>query len=172
MSKRFISVNPKDISENAIKLIGHDWMLLTSGTKDKMNAMTVSWGGIGVLWHKPVIYVVVRPQRYTFELMEQNEFFSLSIFAEQYRHILNTCGTKSGRECNKIVESGLTPLFTGNGVPYFEQARLVFECRKMYYSDVDPKNFIDIDIDKNYPNKDYHRMYFAEITHCFVEGDK
>lgn len=167
--KRFTVINPKDLNENAIKLIGTDWMLLSVGSPEKYNAMTISWGGIGVLWHKPMVNVVVRPQRYTYGLMEENEYFALSVFGEQHRHILNLCGTKSGRECDKMAESGLVTLFTPNNVPYFEQARLVFECRKMYYSDINPDNFVDADIDKNYANKDYHRMYFGEITRCLVE---
>lgn len=151
------------IDENVFKLIGSDWMLITAGTKESFNTMTASWGGLGVLWHKPVSYIFVRPQRYTYEFLEGNKSYSLSFFDEKYKKALSLCGTKSGRDIDKVKEAGLTPVVSDNGIVHFSEAKLVLECSKLYYQDIDPENFIDKSINEIY-NNDFHRMYIGEIT--------
>lgn len=159
----FSKTDLNKIDENVFKLIGSDWMLITSGTKDSFNTMTASWGGMGVLWHKPVSYIFVRPQRYTYEFLEKNKTYSLSFFDEKYRKALNICGTKSGRELDKVKEAGLTPEVSENGIVHFAEAKLVLECSKLYFQDINPANFLDPSINTIYDN-DYHRMYIGEIT--------
>lgn len=151
------------IDENVFKLIGSDWMLITAGEKDSFNTMTASWGGMGVLWNKPVSYIFVRPTRYTYEFLEKNKSFSLSFFDETHRKALSVCGTKSGRDTDKVKEAGLTPVVSENGIVHFDEAKLVLECSKIYYQDIDSSNFLDPVIEGFY-NKDYHRMYIGEIT--------
>lgn len=85
-------------------------MLVTAGNAEKFNMMTASWGGLGFLWNRPVAFVFIRPQRYTFDFVERNEGFTLSFFGEEYRKVLQLCGTKSGREIDKVAETKLTPL--------------------------------------------------------------
>ena len=118
----YYAVLPEQIQDNPFKLIGKDWALVTSGTKDSFNTMTVSWGGVGVMWGKPVAFTFIRPQRHTFGFIENNNYFTMSFFDEEYRDALNFCGTKSGRDDDKPKETGLTPAFTEDGIPYFEQA--------------------------------------------------
>jgi len=163
-------IRPEELSENVFKLIGSDWMLITAGPPEEHNTMTASWGGFGVIWNKKVCFCVIRPTRHTYGFIEKAENFTLSFFDESYRNSLQFCGTKSGRDVNKAQETGLTPT-TGTlpGTTYFAEARLVIECRKLYYQDIDPANFLDPDIDKNYPEKDYHRMYIGEIVECRVK---
>lgn len=163
MSNDFRLIKANEITDNAFSLIGKDWMLITSGTTESYNTMTASWGGLGVLWNKNVCYVFIRPTRYTYEFMEKNDTFSLSFFSEEWRDALNFCGKKSGRVVDKAKETGLIPFEGKNKTVGFEQARLVIECRKLYFQDIDPKNFVDPTLDKNYPQKDYHRMYVGEI---------
>ena len=115
-------IEPKDINENVIRLIGDEWMLVTAGDREKFNMMTASWGSMGFLWNKPVVMVFVRPQRYTFEFSEKRDTFTLSFFDERYRRALNVCGSVSGRDTDKVKESGLTPYFTEAGNPAFEEA--------------------------------------------------
>lgn len=162
----FKSISPESVSDNVFKLVGKDWMLITAGREGKFNTMTASWGGVGVLWNKAIAWCVVRPNRYTYEFIEREEIFTLSFFEEKYRSILNICGTKSGREIDKIKETELTPVPTASKGVYFAEARLVLECRKIYFQDIDPKNFLVPSISSNYPNKDYHRMYIGEIITC------
>lgn len=160
-------IRPEELTDNVFKLIGSDWMLITAGPPEEHNMMTASWGGFGVIWNKNVCFCVIRPTRHTYRFAEKAENFTLSFFDESYKKTLQFCGTESGRDINKSQETGLTPTAgTLPGTTYFAEARLVIECRKLYHQDIDPANFLDPDIDKNYPEKDYHRMYIGEIVEC------
>ena len=168
MSK-FNSINPQDFNTSAFKTIGTDWLLVTAGTTEKSNTMTASWGGFGILWGKPVVYLVIRPQRYTKEFVDANERFSVSVLPNDYRKVLSYLGTVSGRDEDKIEKSGLTLEFD-EGVPFFAEADTYMICRKMAAQPVEPEHFIDPDIDsKWYPDKDYHIMYIAEIEKLAVK---
>ena len=165
METGFQTLDPESVQDNVFKLIGKDWMLITAGTRESFNTMTVSWGGMGVLWDKKVCFAFVRPTRYTFEFLEKSEVYTFSFLEEQYRDILMYCGTKSGRDVNKVIETNLTPIF-GNGTVFFAEARLVMECRKIYVQDITPGNFLDQTMNEYYPKKDYHRIYVGEIIRC------
>jgi len=167
--KKFISHKPSSIQENTFSLIGDEWMLVTAGDIKSFNTMTASWGGFGILWHKPVVFCFVRPQRYTYEFMERYDHFTLSFFDRKYHDALMYCGSKSGRDVDKIKATDLTPIESEKGCVYFEQAKLVIECRKIYYNDLDPDNFIDKKFLNEYPSKDYHRMYIGEVINCLRE---
>jgi flavin reductase (DIM6/NTAB) family NADH-FMN oxidoreductase RutF len=162
-------IAPELISENVFKLIGQDWMLISAGVQGHCNPMTANWGGFGILWYKPVTFTFVRPHRYTFEFMEKYGYYTLCFFAEQYRDMLNECGSKSGREMDKIKVNNLTPAYTENGSVYFTQARLVIECRKLHSQFLDEAGFHDPKIPEAvYPKKDFHRIYIGEIVQCLV----
>ncbi|MBU1692831.1 MAG: flavin reductase family protein [Verrucomicrobia bacterium] len=154
----------EDFRENPFTLIGQGWMLITAGTREKFNTMTASWGGLGHLWDKYVAFIFVRPSRYTFEFLEKAEAFTLSFFDEKWRDKLLLCGTESGRNVDKVKKTGLSPVATKNGTVYFEQARLVIECRKIAFTDLDPKHFLDPAIHDFYEGPDYHRIYIGEIA--------
>jgi len=166
MSEDFEIIKPEQINENAIKLIARDWLLITAGNQNSFNTMTASWGGLGFLWNKPVVFIFIRPQRYTYEFIEKEEFFTIQVFEKKYRDILNFCGSHSGRDVDKIEKTGLRPFNSEKGNIYFEQASLQMECRKLYFDDIDPERFLDKELLKNYPKKDFHRMYVGEITEC------
>jgi flavin reductase (DIM6/NTAB) family NADH-FMN oxidoreductase RutF len=166
--KAFKEISPLEIPGNPIHLIGKEWMLITAGTPEHFNTMTASWGSMGELWFKPVSFCFVRPQRYTYEFLEKGDSFTLSFFEEKHKPQLNFCGSRSGRETDKAGECGFTPRAADNGSVYFEEARLVLECRKLYFQDMDPANFLDGSIMKNYPNNDFHRMYIGEITRALI----
>lgn len=163
----FKETRPELLTDNPFKLIGSDWMLITAGTPESCNTMTASWGGLGVLWERKVATCFIRPTRYTFEFAERSAYFTLSFFGEPYRKALTYCGTHSGRNEDKIKESGLTPAKEG-GFIYFSEARLVLACRKIYSQDINPGRFLDPKIGDMYPQKDYHRMYIGEIEKCLV----
>ena len=159
----FTRIDPKELNQNVFTLIGDQWMLITAGTREKCNTMTASWGGLGVLWGKPVATVYIRPQRYTLEFVEREEKFTLAFFGEAYRKALALCGSKSGRDIDKVKECGFT-VETADGAPYFAEADLVLVCKKAYWQDMDPTHFLDGEIDgKWYPEKDYHRIFIGEI---------
>ncbi len=161
-------INIRELNDNFVKMISNDWALLTAGTKDNFNTMTVSWGGIGELWNKDVCFVFVRPQRYTYEFMENNDYFSLSFFGGEYKKQLGICGSKSGRDTDKIAETGFTPIGYENAVG-FEQAKVNIVLKKLAYQDMKPDGFVDEKIMGNYSNNDFHRIYVGEIIKVEVE---
>jgi flavin reductase (DIM6/NTAB) family NADH-FMN oxidoreductase RutF len=165
----FKEIKPEALDQSAFQLIGNDWMLVTAEAEGKINAMTASWGGLGVLWKKNVAYVVIRPQRYTKDLIDQAATFSLTFYEESFRKTLSYLGTVSGRDEDKIAKSGLT-LRHLEGTPYFEEARVVMRCKKLYAQDLAPESFIDTQLmNEIYPTKDFHTLYIAEITQVFVK---
>ena len=118
--------------EDALNLIGKQWMLVTAGTSEKFNTMTASWGGLGWLWNKPVAFVFIRPERYTHGFIEASDCMTLSFYGEEYREALKICGTKSGRDSDKVAATGLTPEELESGNMTFGEARLTRDCRKLF----------------------------------------
>lgn len=166
----FQAVNPKEINENAIQLIGDKWMLVTAGDSARFNMMTASWGCMGYLWNKPVVFIFIRPERYTYGFIEENPSFTLSFFGPKYREALKICGTVSGRDVNKVEESGLTPYFTPSGNVSFNEAYLVLECKKLYAEPLNPEAFIDKEIlASKYSEEEggLHKVYVAEIVNAW-----
>jgi flavin reductase (DIM6/NTAB) family NADH-FMN oxidoreductase RutF len=170
-SLNYTQIQPFSIEGNLIKMIASDWMLVTAGDKQKFNTMTANWGGAGYLWNKPVVFVFVRPERYTYQFMESSDGFTLSIFDETYRAALNLCGSKSGRDCDKVAEAGLTPHFTELGYPVFREAALVLECRKLFAHTLTKNDFLDNEpLKTHYSTKGgIHKMYIAEIVKVWVK---
>lgn len=158
------NIDPKQITKNPFAMIGDQWMLITAGTAESCNTMTASWGGVGVLWQAPVATCYVRPQRYTKQFLDEQEYFTLTFFPEEYRDALKLCGSKSGRDVDKVKECGFTVKTAACGAPYFEEAELVVVCRKRYVQDFDPAAIPEDVKQKQYPNSDYHTMYIGEIV--------
>ena len=158
---------PVDLSSfrvNAIDIWLKHWFLLTAGTPEKFNCMTVAWGSIGGMWHKPFVQVVVRPTRYTYEFMNQSDDFTLSAFPDDFHKALMQLGSVSGRDTDKIEAADLTPepaLQVQS--PTFAEDELVIECRKIYWQDMQPENFMADYIGSCYSGEDYHRIFFGEI---------
>lgn len=167
----FVRVAPEALTDNVFRAIGQGWMLITAGTADGFNPMTASWGGMGILWGKPVAFAFVRPQRFTFGLMEAGSHYSLTFFDEAYRDVLNFCGTRSGRDVDKVAETGLTPISGSTGAMLFKEARLALECRKLYAQDLTEASFVDTAIvGQAYAAGDFHRMYVGEIVRVWEKG--
>ncbi len=153
----------EDLMMNPFTLIGKEWMLISAGTEQKFNMMTASWGGLGVFWGRNVSSVYIRPQRYTLEFVNGQDYYALNFFDEPYRKALAYCGAHSGRDVNKTKETGLTQAFDA-GAPYFKEARLVMVCRKLHKQKLDPAGFIDPALDEFYLEKDYHEIFVGEIV--------
>lgn len=152
----------KSVKENLVKLIDDDWGLVCACDGDEWNGMTISWGGVGELWNKDVVFAFIRPQRYTKVLMDKSDYFTVSFFDKDKKDALKICGTKSGRDMDKMKLAGLSPVFDGDTV-YPEEARLVIKCRKIAVQKLDNAGFIDESIEKNYSAGDYHYIYVGEI---------
>lgn len=154
-----------DILEiNPFEKIGKDWMLVTAGDETKANTMTASWGGMGVMWGKDVVFVVIRQSRYTKEFIDTRREFSLSFPMEKYRKEMKFLGAVSGRDEDKITESGLHVGYE-DGIPYIDEANLVLLCRTMSATELSMEDMLDAGIEGAwYPDGNLHTMYIAEIT--------
>lgn len=160
----FREISPYEICENPFKLLNKDWALVTVKNGNKENPMTISWGGVGIMWNKPVAFTFIRPQRYTFSLLENQEYYTVNFFEEEYRDALKFCGSKSGRNFDKTAETGLTPCHDEKA-PYYKEAKLVLICRKMYGQSLNEESIIATDdIVSAYNGDDYHKMYISEIV--------
>lgn len=158
-----------ELQMNPMTLIAKEWMLLTAGTEDRgFNTMTASWGHLGAIWGQggglPTSVCYVRPQRYTKEFVDREELYTLCFFPEEYKKALGYLGSHSGRDGDKVAHVGLTPAF-GEGYTYFEEAKLVLVCRKLYRAPLVAEGFVDRSIiDQCYAAGDFHDMYIGEIV--------
>lgn len=158
------SVDPKALTVNPYHMLHEQWMLITAGTAEKLNTMTAGWGGFGFIWGFPAATCYIRPQRYTKEFVDREEYFTLTFFGEEHRGALQLCGVKSGRDIDKVKECGFTVRTAACGAPYFEEAELVLVCRKRFAQEMDAASFPD-DVKKQwYPDEDYHTLYIGEIV--------
>ncbi len=155
-------------STGVFDLFSRKWMLLTAGDfkSGDFNPMTISGGFLGFIWNKPMAMVVVREQRHTLKFLERYPDFTLCAFPETFKEKLTFCGSKSGKDCDKVKEAGLIPVAASKvAAPAFEGAELVFECRKVYSGGMlDPKGFQFPDVVKGfYPENDYHLVFWGEV---------
>ena len=160
-------IKAEDFLVRAHHLWSAQWLLLTAGdfAAGSYNSMTVGWGSFGTMWRKPCAQVVVRNGRHTRNFIDNHESFTLCAFPEQHRAALQLLGSRSGRDGDKIAASGLTPVAVSRvAAPAFAEAELVVECRKIYWQDMQPENFLDPAIEGLYSGRDYHRIYFGEIV--------
>lgn len=166
---KFKEIKPEEFHYSPFKLIGKDWMLITAEKDGKVNTMTASWGGLGVMWNKNVAYIVIRPQRYTKEFVDNADSFSLTFFDESFRETLSYLGTKSGRDEDKIEKSNLTVIHDNNA-PYFQEANISIFCRKLFAQEYKSESFIDQELnEKIYPNTDHHTLYIGEVIKILIK---
>lgn len=162
-------ISPYALSQNPFELIGKRWAMVTTLIDGVSNTMTASWGGVGVLWNKPVAYLFIRPQRFTRELLDRSERFSLCFLPEAYRDKMGYCGKITGREEDKLAACGFDLTFLDDA-PVLAQSDTILTCRKLFCQQMDPKSFFDPTLDAaNYQNKDYHLMYIAEILGAYTK---
>lgn len=163
----FTKINIAEQSFNPFEKIGKQWMLISAGTANSWNTMTASWGGVGVIWGKPSATCYIRHSRYTKEFVDKSEYFTLTFLKDGHRDALSLLGSKSGRDMDKMHDSGLTSIFV-DGQPTFEEAELVLVCRKRCKSEIAPEDILQQEIiDNNYADRDFHTMYIGEIVAAY-----
>ncbi len=162
----FKEISAKEIKGNLIEAISNEWMLVTAGDNNAYNMMTASWGFAGEMWGNDSVIAMVRPQRYTMDFINNNEYFTLSFYGDN-KDIHKICGSKSGRDVDKTALTGLTPVFSDNTV-YFNEARLVLVCKKQYVGRLSEENFVDKEPLKWYENKDFHYMIVGKIEKVLI----
>ena len=129
-----------DLEIHSFTRFDRDWALLTAGTSDDFNSMTISWGGLGTIWGMPVAFLVVKPVRYTFEFLCRHDELTLSWFGPEYKKALKIFGSKSGRDTDRVAETGLTPGEVDGAISY-QEANEVMVCRKVFMQQLDRSKF-------------------------------
>ncbi|MCD7898801.1 MAG: DUF4468 domain-containing protein [Bacteroides sp.] len=162
-------IAPDKIPGNIIKMLSDDWMLITAGNDQQFNMMTASWGGLGVLYGKPIATCFINPTRFTYQLMEKNDTYTLTFYTEAYRDALKYCGSTSGKNADKVKGSGLTPITTPDGSKAFGEAWLVIECRKLVSQSLMPEAISDQKIKDEWIGKQLHKMFIGEIINIWVK---
>ncbi len=158
----------KDFKENVIKIISQEYMLITAGDKDNFNMMTASWGFMGEMWGEDSVAVVVRPSRYTMDFIDKSDYFTLTFFGEN-KDIHKICGSKSGRDVDKLAETGLTPISDDKYV-WFDEARLVLKIKKKYVQPMSPQYLTDKSVDEKwYKDGDWHNLIIGSIERIYVK---
>ena len=158
-----VQFNGKSIFE----IFDKQWALVTAGTPESFNTMTISWGGLGTLWNMPAATVYVRPSRYTHEFMDRERFFTVSFFGEEHRRALGLLGSKSGRDGDKLALTRLTARAAGDGVGY-AQAALTLVCKKIYSEQLKKDRIPAEAVTTFYSGDDGiepHYMYIGEVVY-------
>ncbi len=158
----------KDFKENVINIIANEYMLITAGNKEKYNMMTASWGFMGEMWGEDSVAVVVRPSRYTMELINNSDYFTLTFYGED-KSVHKICGSKSGRDIDKTKATGLTPIANDDYV-YFDEARLVLVVKKKYVQPMSKDFLTDKAVDEKwYKDGDWHNLIIGSIERIYVK---
>ena len=133
----------KDYQTHPFTKLDKDWALLTAGTAEDFNSMTISWGGMGTLWGKPVAFIFVKPTRYTYEFVSKHDEITISFYGNEYKKALGIFGSKSGRDIDKPKTAGLTPKILEHGITYEEAAETIV-CKKLFMQQLDKEKFPDV----------------------------
>lgn len=166
----YTKIAPQDIEGNIIRNLEENWMLITAGDPESYNTMTASWGGLGEIWSTPVSFITVRNTRFTYQFLQNNDIYTLTFFGGKEKEAMGYLGSHSGRDGDKIAQTGLTPMETPLGSMSFEQATMILECRKLYEKELDPKSIFDDQIAADYlKNDERHILFFGEIVNVWVK---
>ena len=160
----------KTLTPEVFRVFGTQNALLTAGDRDVCNTMTIGWCQLGRLWSIPVCTVYVRPERYTYAFMESHDYFTVSVLPLSDRQTAQVCGTKSGRDIDKIKECGLTLRRGAGDAPFFDEAEWVLVCRKLYAQDLDESCVLAERVLHHYGAKGgWHRAYTGEVVEAYTK---
>lgn len=158
--------NPLAVAETLTTRI-QKGAFLTVKAGDAMNVMTIGWGLVGFIWQRRVFMVAVRNSRHTFSIIEKAADFTVCVPSGEMKEALMLCGTKSGRDMDKFKAGGLVPAAAQTTIsPVLKVPGIHLECLIRFKAAMDPK-YLDKELESLYPAKDYHTLYFGEITACY-----
>lgn len=152
----------KDFIKKAFNVYDKEWALVTAGTADNYNTMTISWGGLGTIWNKPVATVYVKPIRHTHSFIDANDYFTVGFYSEEYRKDLALLGRLSGRDGDKVAQTKLTPVQVGRSMT-FKEATITLLCKKIYRQDLITDTMPQEAIDRYYIDEAPHTMFIGEV---------
>lgn len=174
----FKKIKPSELNENLFNVTTKDWFLMTAEADGVVNTMTVAWATFGIMWQRPCLMVAIRPERYTHEIASKAATFSLTVLPSEpaWKKVLGFCGTKSGRDVDKIRECNLTVAHEGE-TPFIEEGRMAIICKKLCVPQLAEEDFPTDELNKFYGGENnesgegggYHHLYIAEITDILVK---
>ncbi len=162
-------ITPDKIPGNIIKMLSEDWMLITAGNDSEFNMMTASWGGLGFVFGKPVAFCFINPTRYTYQLMEKYDTYTLTFYTEAYREALEYCGNNSGKDTDKVKGAGLTPVTTPEGSKAFGEAWMIIECRKLISQSLSTESISNENVRREWLGKQVNKLYAGEIINVWIK---
>ena len=170
---RKTKVDAFDYAGYICKAMKPNGILLTTAAHGKVNTMTIGWGTIGVDWSRPVFIAYVRESRYTKEMLEANGEFTVNIpMGPIDKRILGYCGTKSGRDTDKIADMGLHTVESDVvSVPGIAELPLTLECKVLYQEEQDLSRIPADIIAQYYPKGDHHHVYYGQIVNAYLIED-
>lgn len=160
-------VDIKAMTPEIFRVFGTQNALLTAGDREVCNTMTIGWCQLGDIWHMPTCTVFVRPERYTYSLMESHDYFTVSVFDTSYRSMMTDCGRRSGRDVDKIKAHNLTICYGEGDAPYFAEADWVLVCKKLYIADMQLEHMLDERARRCYESGGLHRAYVGEVREAY-----
>jgi flavin reductase (DIM6/NTAB) family NADH-FMN oxidoreductase RutF len=155
--------------DKLFEMLSHGGALLASTREDgSSNVMTIGWATAGIIWGLPVMVVLVRPSRYTYQFIEKSGVFTVNVPTAEMRAYVNMCGTKSGRDVDKLAD---VPASMGQKVNCvtLDECPLVYECRVVHTNDIVPENLVPEITGRAYRQGDFHRLYYGQILGTFAE---
>lgn len=169
---QYEAVAAEDFDENIFKLVGKDFTVITAG--ETPNSMVASWGGVGIMFNKPVTWNFLRANRFTLEKIRETGTYTMCYFPDQYKGDIMQFGTKSGRNTDKMAQTKLTPMATPDGYPAYAEAKIIIECKLIAASTVskdefyteEAKTFLQEGFDDA---KDWHKLVYGEITKIYIK---
>lgn len=172
-SELFDTIDVRNIKEDVFTLVGEDYGILTAGTPEKSNSMVTSWGGWGIVFGKPGVFHFLRSNRYTLELMREQQAYTVSYFDSEFKDDIMQFGMKSGRDSDKMKETKLTAVQTPDGNPAYKEAKIILECRLAEVTTVAPENFYNDEdrkfvTDAHAETGDWHKLVLSQITKAWV----
>ena len=159
-------IDPRQLKLQPFTTFDPEGVLLVSGAgAAQANVMTISWGMFGIMWGRPVMMVMVRPTRHTWDFITQAPDFTVNWLDDAWTDAVRLCGTKSGRDMDKFAATGLTPAPARSvESPVIAESALALECRTLYRHDLSPEAFLDPALQNMYPQNDYHGLFFGDIV--------
>jgi flavin reductase (DIM6/NTAB) family NADH-FMN oxidoreductase RutF len=171
----FKQITPEEIKDNVFTLVGKVLSVITAGKEEHYNSMISSGGGFGLIFEKPTTWCILRADRYTLEMIQKEQTYTLSYFPKEYKKQMLFLGSESGRKSEKMKEVKLTSVQTPSGDMSFKEARLIIECKLMAAITANPSDFyvqeVKDAINEAYEEaKVYRKFVYGEITHVWVRN--
>ncbi|MBN1935301.1 MAG: flavin reductase family protein [Anaerolineae bacterium] len=157
-----------DQLDRTLDKLAHGGLLLASTRSDgRSNVMTIGWATMGVVWGLPMLVVMIRPSRYTYEFVEESRVFTVNVPAPEMSDYVTLCGTRSGREVDKLAQVATSAAQTIDGVT-IDGCPLVYECKVVHWDDLTPDHLLPDVRQRAYPRGDFHRLYYGQILGVFA----